>query len=233
MPSLTGSVPTVLGLLVAAIGCSSLRPPPEMEPCQALVLRGLLEVHGLPGDPRGPSRFEPSAALPPGFDPRTLSGTHVLEMVAELEGMEPKRGVGLLHLEEVPDSTYPDPFSREGDQGRRTIPLRGATEKGFPFPTWLSFAIPPETTNPDAPGVQVVWVERNRTLSLTFGAPITKRVSFGNAGVFFDVSGVAPDGFWGRWVDGASYYPHDLEGPPSGYFCAIRVSPSPGRRDAR
>ena len=145
--------------------------------------------------------------------PRDLAGTYDLVVVAQDGGHRDSVAVGRLVLDTTtaitaaPNSTI-------------SLPLSGNSNVDLTRLGAVSLAYPASSTDPQLPGVQVMYDSSARNYRLVFGNALSPSGSRRDAGVYFDVVTIEPDGrISGHWRNGGRIHP-----VAHGYFCAKRTA---------
>jgi hypothetical protein len=160
----------------------------------------------------------PPEAVPLGVesipDARKLSGIYELTVVADKNAanVDDPAVRGRLELWPTDRAHRHPPTNPE-----ITYLLPGATDADLERLGPVSLAYSPASRDPDWPGVQVKYSRGE--LSLLVGNAFGPKGAYMDAGVMFSVTVLDDAGFRGYWKDGGY-----LLDPPSGYFCARRVS---------
>lgn len=142
--------------------------------------------------------------------PRDIAGRYQLTVVAS--GGE---GTSSVTGELVLDTTSEVPRSASSVV---SYPLGGSSTVDLTKLGPVTLAHSPATSIKGRPGVQARYDSLAATLRLVFGNSKSVRGVQRDAGVYFDVLELSPDGFRGRWTDGGR-----TSAAPAGYFCATRV----------
>lgn len=142
--------------------------------------------------------------------PRGLVGSYELTVVAQGGATSDSAVTGTLEL----DSTTAIPAV---PNSAISLPLSGTSSVDLTRVGPVSLVYSPSSRDPVRPGVQVLYNSATHTYTMIFGNALSPRGTPDDAGVYFDVVRIGPDGFDGRWNGGR----HAAK--TRGYFCARRV----------